>query len=180
LKENYPVINKVFLIGTNSFKRELTNYGFAIVNDHKKTEVVVVGLDFEINYHKICEAAKAIKKGSLFVAANLAKMKLTSDSYIIGPGFTVKGLEYVTGKKAVSVGKPSQFMFSLALNEMHLEPHNVLTIGDKLEQDIAGGQSIGTGTCLVLSGVTTRQDTLIAGKKYKLDFIVESISRLLE
>ena len=180
LQETYPHVKNVFLIGSNSFRHELTASGYNIVNHHKDAQAVVVGLDFELNYLKICEAAKAIKNGSLLIASNLAKIKLTSDGHIIGPGFTVKGLEYVTGKKAVLIGKPSQFMFRLALNEMELEPGKVLTIGDKLEQDIAGGQSMGTGTCLVLSGAAGWQDRLIAREKYKVDFIIDRISRLQE
>jgi 4-nitrophenyl phosphatase len=180
LKETYSYVKNVFLLGTNSFRHELTANGFNIVSQHKDAQAVVVGLDFELNYLKICEAAKAIKNGNLFIASNLAKIKLTTDSYIIGPGFTVKGLEYVTGKEAVLVGKPSQFMFNLALNEMDLEPYNVLTIGDKLEQDIYGGHAVGTRTCLVLSGAAAGSDLLIKSKKYKPDFIIEDISQLVE
>ena len=180
LKKTYSHIKNVFLLGTNSFGHELTTNGFNIVSHHKDAQAVVVGLDFELNYLKMCEAAKAIKNGSLFIASNLAKIKLTSDSYIIGPGFTVKGLEYVTGKEAVLVGKPSRFMFSLALDEMDLAPNRVLTIGDKLGQDIYGGHAVGTDTCLVLSGATKRSESLIKSKKYKPNFIIEDISQLLE
>ncbi|MGD2085284.1 MAG: HAD-IIA family hydrolase [Candidatus Aminicenantes bacterium] len=180
LKEAYSYVKNVFLIGTNSFRQELTANDFNIVDHHIDAQAVVVGLDFELNYLKMCEAAKAIKKGSLFVASNLAKIKLTGNSYIIGPGFTVKGLEYVTGKEAVLVGKPSQFMFKLALKKLNLEPYHVLTIGDKLEQDIYGGYSIGTRTCLVLSGAAGRSDIPGKNENYKPDFVLEEISHLLE
>ena len=179
MQETYPYVKNVFLIGTNSFRHELTTNGFNIVSRCKDAQAVVVGLDYELNYWKICEAAKTIKNGSLFIASNLAKIKLTSDSYIIGPGFTVKGLEYVTGKDAVLVGKPSQFMFQLALNKMNLQPNKVLTIGDKLEQDIYGGHE-GTRTCLVLSGAAGQSYPLIKSKKYNPDFILEDFSQLAE
>jgi HAD superfamily hydrolase (TIGR01450 family) len=178
LQETYPHIKNVFLVGTPSFERELTANGYRVVDQHNHAQAVLVGLDYELNYSKICEAAKAIKNGSLFIASNQAKIKLTTDSYIIGPGFTVKGLEYVTGKDAVLVGKPSKFMFHLAITKMDLPPHKVLTIGDKLEEDIHGGHAVGTSTCLVLSGAAGRSHPLIKSKKYNPDFIIENISQL--
>jgi HAD superfamily hydrolase (TIGR01450 family) len=179
LQETYPHIKNVFLVGTPSFERELAANGYRVVDRHNHAQAVLVGLDYDLNYSKICEAAKAIKNGSLLIASNQAKIKLTTDSYIIGPGFTVKGLEYVTGKNAVLVGKPGKFMFHLALNKMDLPPHKVLTIGDKLEQDIYGGHTVGTGTCLVLSGAAAQSYPLIKSNNYHPDFIIEDISQLV-
>jgi HAD superfamily hydrolase (TIGR01450 family) len=180
LEENYPGKRNVFLIGTDSFKNELTDNDFNIVDNYKKADTVIVGLDYQLNYTKICDTARAIKNGSLFIASNLAKIKLTGNNYTIGPGFTVKGLEYVTGKKALLVGKPSKFMFGLALDKMGVPANKVLTIGDKLEEDIFGGNEIGTRTCLVLSGATSRSDIRLKKNAYKLDFIIETISELIE
>lgn len=180
LKERYPGKRKLFLIGTPSFKKELTDNGFIVTGDGKKADAVVVGLDYELNYEKICEAAKAIRNGKRFIASNLAKIKLTDDDYTIGPGFTVRGLEFAAGRQAELVGKPSTFMFEQAISYLDLSPHSVLTVGDKLEQDIYGGSAIGTATCLVLSGAAARVDILRAKDNYKLDYMVEDISGLLD
>jgi 4-nitrophenyl phosphatase len=180
LKETYPGKKSLFLIGTPSFKKELSDHGFIITGDSAEAEVVVVGLDYRLNYHKICEAAKAIKKGCLFVAANLAKIKLTGDGFVVGPGFTVKGLEYVTNRQSQLAGKPSHFMFKQAIGQLRLPPSQVLTIGDKLEEDIFGGFSTGTATCLVLSGVTTKADILTRCIDYRPDFIMDDLAELLE
>jgi 4-nitrophenyl phosphatase len=180
LEESYPNKKNLFLVGTPSFKKELSDNGFIITEDSAEAEVVVVGLDYQLNYHKICAAAKAIKKGCMFVAANLAKVKLTSDGYVVGPGFTVKGLEYATNRQAQLAGKPSHFMFKQAIGHLGLPPSQVLTIGDKLEEDIFGGYSIGTSTCLVLSGATNKNEILSRCKDYRPDFILEDLSELLE
>jgi HAD superfamily hydrolase (TIGR01450 family) len=180
LQEKYPGKKSLLLIGTSSFQKELSDLGFIITEDSAAAEVVVVGLDYQLNYQKICEAAKAIKKGCLFVAANLAKVKLTSDGFVVGPGFTVKGLEYATNRQAQLAGKPSHFMFKQAIGQLGLPPDQVLTIGDKLEEDIFGGFSIGTSTCLVLSGATDKNEILNRCKDYRPDFILEDLSELLE
>lgn len=178
LKKTCPGKKNVLLIGTDSFRNELTDGGINVVESYNDADTVVVGLDPELNYKTIGEAVKAIKNGSLFVASNLAKVKLTSDGYITGPGFVVKGLEYVTGKEAVLVGKPDKFMFGLALNKLELPPNKILTIGDKLEQDIYGGNMIGTRTCLVLSGASTESDISRQPEDRKPDYIIEDISGL--
>ncbi|MDQ1350657.1 MAG: hypothetical protein QG657_959 [Acidobacteriota bacterium] len=180
LKERYPGKKNVFLIGTSSFKRELSNNGFTVTGDSEEAEAVVVGLDYELNYQNICAAAKAIKNGKIFIASNLAKIKLTGDGHTIGPGFTVKGLEYVTNRQAELVGKPSKFMFEQAIGQLSLKPINVLTVGDKLEQDIYGGYAVGTRTCLVLSGAATKDDVLNQCKDYRPDYVMVDISELLE
>lgn len=180
LKEAYPEKKNVFLIGTDSFRDELINGGINVVECYKDADTVVVGLDPELNYNKIGDAVKAVKNGSLLVASNLAKVKLTSDGYITGPGFVVKGMEYVTGKEAVLVGKPGKFMFSLALNKLGLKPGKILTIGDKLEQDIYGGKQVGTCTCLVLSGASARSDISDDCHENKPDYIIENIAEIVE
>jgi arabinose operon protein AraL len=180
LKEVYPDKKNVLLVGTDSFREELINGGINVVECSSDADTVVVGLDTELNYNKIGEAVKAVKNGSLLVASNLAKVKLTSDGYITGPGFVVKGLEYVTGKQAVLVGKPDKFMFGLALSKLELPPKKILTIGDKLEQDIHGGKQVGTYTCLVLSGASGRNDLSHEGEKNKPDYIIETIAEIIE
>ena len=180
LKETYPDKKNLFLLGTPSFKEELSDHEFIITEDSTEAEIVVVGLDYQLNYHKICDAAKAIKKGCMFVAANLAKVKLTSDGFVVGPGFTVKGLEYATNRQAQLAGKPSHFMFKQAIAHLGLPPDQVLTIGDKLEEDVFGGYAIGTSTCLVLSGATDKNEILSRSKDYQPDFILEDLSELLE
>jgi HAD superfamily hydrolase (TIGR01450 family) len=180
LAEKHPAKKNLLLIGSDSFRQELTDRGFNMVEDHEDADAVVVGLDYALNYDKICAAARAIKKGSLFIAANLAKIKLTADNYIVGPGFVAMGLAFVTGKSPEVVGKPGSFMFRLALDKLGLKPAEVLTIGDKLEQDIYGGHSMGTGTCLVLSGAAVRSDIAAINKDYRPDFVLESIFELVE
>ena len=46
-------------------------------------------------------------------------------------------------------------MYRVALERLELSPDETLVVGDRLETDIAGGQSLGCRTALVLSGVTS-------------------------
>jgi ribonucleotide monophosphatase NagD (HAD superfamily) len=48
-------------------------------------------------------------------------------------------------------------MYLVALERLNLPADHVLVVGDRPETDIAGAQSIGCHTALVLSGVTNSQ-----------------------
>jgi ribonucleotide monophosphatase NagD (HAD superfamily) len=66
----------------------------------------------------------------------------------------VAALEYATGARAHSVGKPDPLIFETALDR--LGPGRTLMIGDRLDADLAGAAAAGIDCAIVLSGVTTR------------------------
>jgi len=181
LKEHYPDKKNCYVVGSESFEKELKRNGFKIINGSgDPADFTVIGLDYELNYEKICQAAAAIKNGSRFIATNLAKIKLTSDGFGVGPGFTVKGLEYITGKTAELMGKPSSTIFNYCVKKLGLSANQVLMVGDKLEQDIYGGNAIGAATCLVLSGASGKDALKVTDAKYKPTFVIENIGKLIE
>jgi 4-nitrophenyl phosphatase len=69
-------------------------------------------------------------------------------------------------------------MYLAALERLGAAPQETLVVGDRLETDIAGGQTIGCPTVLVLSGVTSEE----AGKAWKPppDLILPDLASLVE
>jgi ribonucleotide monophosphatase NagD (HAD superfamily) len=61
-------------------------------------------------------------------------------------------LEFAADTRATVVGKPSSDFFNAALNSLQLPPNQVLMIGDDMESDILGANSLGIRTCLVQTG----------------------------
>ncbi len=180
LKKEFPNKNKCLLIGTDSFAEEMEQAGFELVDyNNNNADFVVIGLDYDLTYDKICAAAATIKNGARFIATNIAKIKLKSGGYTIGPGFTVKGLEFVTGHMAKIIGKPSPAIFQYCADKLGLPSDRILTIGDKLEQDIIGGKSIGSATCLVLSGASNRSEAENCHPERQPDFIIDHLGKLI-
>ena len=66
-------------------------------------------------------------------------------------------LEEATGKKALSVGKPSPLMMRAARKALGLQTAETIMVGDTMETDILGGVQMGYRTVLVLTGSTTRE-----------------------
>jgi NagD protein len=85
-------------------------------------------------------------------------------------------LEAATGRKALSVGKPSPVMMRMARKQLGLQTASTTIIGDTMDTDILGGVQMGYRTILVLSGGTSRDD--LAQFAYRPDLIVESVADL--
>jgi NagD protein len=98
-------------------------------------------------------------------------------NYRAGCGAFVSMLEFATGKKAFSVGKPSPVMMRMARKELDLATDETIMIGDTMSTDILGAGSMGFTTVLTLSGVTKMEDLDQFG--YTPDFIIQSVKDLL-
>ncbi len=57
------------------------------------------------------------------------------------------------------MGKPEPLLYQMALERLALEPDTVLGIGDRLDTDIVGAQAAGIHTALVLTGVSTKEQS---------------------
>ena len=67
LNQNYPEA-RVYLVGTQAFRRELVSYGINLVEE--EADVVVVGFDTELVYEKLNKACHFLRRGAVFIAAN--------------------------------------------------------------------------------------------------------------
>jgi 4-nitrophenyl phosphatase len=179
LRERFPRGGPVFVVGESSLKQVLSTYGFnASGNDGSDILAVVAGMDRTLTFDKLRTAALLIRRGVLFVGTNPDRTFPTPEGLIPGAGSILAAIETATDTRPIIAGKPAPSMFRLAIERLGAAPENVLCIGDRLETDIAGGQSIGCKTALVLSGVTT----LVAAKEWKPapDLIVPDLTALFE
>uniref|UniRef100_H3DQ21 Phospholysine phosphohistidine inorganic pyrophosphate phosphatase n=2 Tax=Tetraodon nigroviridis TaxID=99883 RepID=H3DQ21_TETNG len=64
----------------------------------------------------------------------------------------MKALEYACDIKAEVFGKPSSLFFQSVLNDMGLQPHEVVMIGDDLVNDVGGAQHCGIKGIQVRTG----------------------------
>ena len=95
----------------------------------------------------------------------------------MAPGPIVKALEYASGKKALSFGKPSPLMFKLALAKAGVATKDAVMVGDQIETDIVGAKKIGMHTVLTLSGVDTMQS--VKSAKVKPDLVLNNVDDLI-
>src|SRR5271157_159836 len=152
----------VFVLGENGIVSALRAKGFTPITDpdDKTPPVAVVSsFDRQLTFQKLRRATLHVRAGAPLYATNADRSFPTPDGLIPGAGSILAALETATDVKAIVIGKPSPFMMEIAMERMGLTKAEVLVIGDRFETDIAGGQALKARTALVLSGVSTLEQS---------------------
>ncbi|HSZ71422.1 MAG TPA: HAD hydrolase-like protein, partial [Cytophagaceae bacterium] len=166
-----------FVIGEGGLLNELHNYGYSIVDENP--DYVVIGEGRTIMLEAVDKAVNMVMNGAKLIATNLdPNCPIDGGKYRAGCGAFVAMVEFATGKKAFSLGKPSPVMMRMARKELKLTTDETIMIGDTMETDILGAGTMGFTTILTLTGVS--QMETLANYGYSPDFIINSISDLLE
>ena len=147
---------------TSMSREELASYSFAKEKGGKgKVDAVVIGLDNEFNYRKLCIANVLLQQHpeALLIATNEDAYDLVgSDArHLPGNGSLVKAIECCSQRDAINVGKPSKILAELLSEEHGLDPSRTLFVGDRLDTDVKFGKDGGMTSALVLTGCTTAE-----------------------
>jgi 4-nitrophenyl phosphatase len=159
LAQKHPRGTKVFMIGEDGIRAALDENGFEIIGVEKasEAEAVVMGIDRGVNFQKIVEATLLVRAGIPFYTTNTDRTFPTPRGEIPGSGAWLSVITTATGVEPIVAGKPFPYLMELSLERLGTGKEETLVIGDRLETDIAAGQTIGCPTALVLSGVSTKE-----------------------
>jgi len=144
-----------YVIGGGGLISELYNVGFSI-SDHQP-DYVVVGKTNTFNFDMMKKAVNLINNGSKFIATNPDVIDPIENGIEPACGSIIASIEKACGKKPYIIGKPNALMMMIAKKKLGLHADEILMIGDRMDTDIICGMESGMDTCLVLSGVTTRE-----------------------
>lgn len=149
----------VYLIGTDSFKRSLTEAGSVVITE-TTPDAVVMGLDTSITFDKIITACRLIQEGARFLATNPDIKIKTSFGFSPGNGSFVKLVSEVTGVEPVITGKPNRYILEGALAHLNMRPDEAAMIGDNYDTDILTGINGGMDTIHVGTGVHSKKEVM--------------------
>ncbi|KAL2800840.1 HAD-like domain-containing protein [Aspergillus keveii] len=162
--ENVP-----FIGGTDpAYRREITpdDYKLISAGDESLLDpevgVVLVGLDFHLNYLKLALAYHYIRRGAVFLATNIDSTLPNSGTLFPGAGSVSASLIFMLGgKEPVSLGKPNQAMMDAIEGKFHFNRARACMVGDRANTDIRFGieGKLG-GTLGVLTGVSSKEEFL--------------------
>jgi 4-nitrophenyl phosphatase len=155
LRGFYPKGGSVYVIGESGLVKTLGERGFHLAKNH--VVAVVVGMDRDLTYEKLCRATLLIRGGVRFIGTNADKTFPVPEGLVPGVGAILAALEVASDVKPHVVGKPEPEMYRIAIDRMDVSPSETLVIGDRLETDILGAQKLGCRTALVLSGVSSSE-----------------------
>jgi 4-nitrophenyl phosphatase len=177
----FPKDKKVYVLGERGIEEELEAEGISYVGgtsnedkgdfEEKDFEriapdesigAVLCGLDQHISYKKLSKALVYLRQSPdvLFIATNLDSTYPTHDRLFPGAGTTTTiPLQYSSGRKATTCGKPSQTMMDAIFARYELDRERTCMVGDRLDTDIQFGlQGKLGGTLMVLTGVSSLDD----------------------
>lgn len=143
-----------FAIGEKKFVNEIIKSGLKYSTAVDEIDIVIITLDRTFTYEKLEIAARAIENGANFFAANIDDTCPVENGEVLDAGSLISALEKRTKKKLeLHFGKPSGFMIDEIKSKMNFEADKTIIIGDRIETDIAMGNSFGIDTALVSTGV---------------------------
>ena len=173
---------KLFLLGTESFKKELQEEGFIIVPANYRgsdIDYVLLGFDQELNYEKVRGACYYVSRDYPYIATNCdIKCPIADNRFIPDCGAIAKMIEMATDRQPLFLGKPERTMVDAVSKEWNTPIEQIACVGDRLYTDIAVGINAGATTICVLTGEATRNE--IATSQYRPDYCFESIKELYE
>ncbi|MFD6674605.1 HAD-IIA family hydrolase [Rhodococcus zopfii] len=145
-------------------------------NDDDPEVVVLGGAGPEFTHRALSRVAELMLDGVPVVAMHRGGSWQASDGLRLDTGTYLAGLEELSGRSVVAVGKPSMQGFLEAAELMGTEADRVVVVGDDLGAEVIPGQRLGMTGVLVRTG-KFRQSVLDLAVE-RPDHVVDSIADL--
>ena len=140
-----------YLITTGDVADDFT--GVPLTNGMDARVVVIGGAEQNFTYAALNHAFRLLLNGATLVAMHRGKYWITAQGPTLDAGAFIRGLEYVTGKRARVVGKPAAPFFRVGFRSLDLPPEHVGIVSDDLLQDIVPAKRLGVTGILVRTGI---------------------------
>lgn len=165
---------RVYLLGTPALEEEFGRAGIELTES--EPDLVVLGFDLTLTYHKLERACTFIRRGAAFIATHPDLNCPTEDGFIPDAGAMIAFITAATGRKPMVIGKPEPGIVEAAEAKTGVSRKAMAMVGDRLYTDIALGRRAGIRAVLALTGETTRAD--LEGSECRPDLVVEDLGEL--
>ncbi len=146
---------KVFAIGEACLLEPLAAHGFTPAGED--ADLVVLGLDYALDYAKMRTAVRALLNGAQLVATNPDALTPSENGFAPCVGTFLAALQAaVPSVTPIVVGKPGPIMVQEAFAWLGSPREQTVMIGDQIATDIVAGKRAGLTTVLVTTGVPLR------------------------
>ncbi|MDD4011348.1 MAG: HAD-IIA family hydrolase [Sphaerochaetaceae bacterium] len=152
-------------------------YSKGIIFNDVNPDYVVVGESVNYSYQSICKAVQLVGRGARLIGTNPDQTG-PGDNGVILPACKalIAPIEIATGKQAYFIGKPNPLMMRTGLRMLGVHSEDSVMIGDRMDTDVIAGLESGLETCLVLTGVTRREQ--IDSFPYRPQYILENLREI--
>jgi HAD superfamily hydrolase (TIGR01450 family) len=179
LAEKLPAGAKVLVVGTTGLIEAARERGFTLVESaDDEPAAVVQGYGPNVGWRQLAEATVAVRRGAWYVATNLDSTVPSARGPLPGNGTLVGVVRQTTGVTPTAVGKPDPAMHRESVQRSGAR--RPIVVGDRLDTDVEGASRVGCDSMLVLTGVTTPADLLVAAPQQRPSYVATSVRGLLE
>ncbi len=171
---------KVFILGSKAFKRMFKKAGFQILeNTEQSADYVIIGYDKKIDLCQCEYACTHIFNGAQPILTNRDHSIPTEKGFVPHTGAINALIEFTTKTKALDMGKPDLFALNAVLKKLKCTKQELYIVGDNLETDIALGEKFNISSCLLLTGLTSRE-MLVSYKAKDFLHIFDNLEELCQ
>ena len=179
LSKRLPRGAPVLVIGGTGLRMAVRERGLRPVTTAADNPAAVVqGYQPGVGYPLLAEGALAVAAGALFVASNADATMPSTRGRQPGNGALVQVIRTATGRDPIVAGKPEPSMHSEAL--IRTGARRPLVVGDRLDTDIEGANTVGADSLLVLTGVSGAADVVLAPPRRRPSYVAADLTGLLE
>src|ERR1700742_1260652 len=165
-----------FVVGESGITTSLYQAGYTLTD--RDPDYVVLGETRPYSFERITQAIRLVGEGARFIATNPDPTGPSPGGPLPATGSVAALVTKATGVEPYFVGKPNPLMMRTALNTLEAHSETTAMIGDRMDTDIVAGLEAGLETILVLSGVTTAEET--ERFPYRPSRIVDSVADLID
>lgn len=175
LKTRHPG-ERVYVLGTPAFERELISYGVELTQNDDAT-VVCAGFDTTLTYEKLDRAVHFLRRGAAFIAANPDWVcPMPAGEVLPDCGSICALLTAASGVKPHFIGKPNRAMVDIISEMRNVPNERICCVGDRLYTDIAVAVNAGAVSVLVLSGETLPY--MLRGSETQPSYVLADVAEL--
>lgn len=165
-----------YIIGDAGLINALYNVGYTMNN--VDPDYVVMGETHSYSFEKIAHAVNLVLRGAKLIGTNPDVTGPVEDGIVPATKALISPIEMSTGRKAYFIGKPNPLMMRIARKKLDCTADETIIIGDRMDTDIIAGVESEIDTCLVLSGITSRE--MVNHFPYRPHYILDGVIDLVK
>ena len=178
LADRLPAGSAIGIVGGLGVTASVEAAGLrAVAPSSPEAVAILMGFGPDISWRDLASASYAVAAGALFVATNTDRTFPTPQGIAPGSGAFVAAVQEASGVTPLVAGKPEPTLYRNAIDRFQAK--NALVIGDRLDTDIAGAINAGLTSLLVLSGICSAKQAVLASVDQRPDLIAADLQGLV-
>ena len=179
LASRLPAASAVLVVGGMGLRVALRERGLRPVSTAlDRPAAVVQGYAPGISYPLLAEGGLAVAAGALFVGTNADRTLPGPHGPQPGNGSLLQVISTATGQTPLIAGKPEPPLHEESV--LRTGARHPLVVGDRLDTDIEAAQRVGADSLLVLTGVTSPAEAVLAPPHQRPTYLADDLSGLVE